>query len=289
MTANDLYAQTTARIVEALEGGGLPIWRKPWDAGGGFLPLRHTGEPYRGCNTFILAIEAMAKGYSSPFWLTFNQAKAFRGTVRKGEKSTAILFCQPYHKKTTAEDGAEAEASYWLSRTYRVFCADQVDGLPERFHPKPTARLDDSERIAHADSFIANTKATILTGAGAFYSPATDNITLPPFESFESPEAYAATALHEISHWTGAPHRLNRDLSGFKDKEKYATEEIIAELASVLTCAALDIELPDLGQHAAYLGHWIQAMKADPKYLFTAASKAQAAADYLFALQPSPA
>ena len=287
MTAKDLYTEVTSQIVNALEAGNLPPWRKPWVAGGGFLPLRHSGVAYRGVNTIILWIQAELMGYASSTWLTFKQAIEYGGCVKKGEKSTAILWCEPITKKDTADDGTEGEERFWISKVYRVFNADQCSGLPEKFQTKPEHPLDPSQRIEHADTFIKNTAAVIKhAGGSAYYRPSDDTITLPPFESFESPEGYAGTALHELSHWTGAMHRLGRIKCEKPTKDEYAREEIVAELSSVFVCAALGIAPADMGEHAAYIKHWVAAMKEDPKYLFSAASKAQASADYLFGLQP---
>lgn len=289
MTAQDLYQSVTASIVASLESGNLPPWRQPWAIGPAFLPLRHNGVSYRGVNTLILWIESTAKGLSSPYWLTFKQAMEYGGSVRKGEKSTAILWCEPRTKTETADDGTEAESRFWISKTYRVFNAQQCNGLPDRYTVKPEPILDPAQRIEHADTFVRNTGADIRHDAGgAFYRPSGDFINLPAFESFESPEAYTATALHELAHWTGHPSRLNRDLKGHGNRQDYAREEITAELASVFTCATLGIIPPEMGQHVAYIAFWIEALKADPRYLFSAASKAQAAADYLGGLQPNP-
>ena len=289
MQAQELYASVTASIVTALESGNLPPWRQPWANGFASLPLRHNGISYRGVNTLILWIESTAKGFSSPYWLTFNQAKEYGGSVRKGEKSTAILWCEPITKKETADDGTEGESRFWISKVYRVFNAEQCDGLPDRYTVKPATNLDQSQRVEHADTFVSNTKADIRHGGGgAFYRPSEDFINLPPFEQFSSPEGYYATALHELSHWTGHASRLNRDLKGQGNRQEYSREEIIAELASVFVAASLGIAPPAMDDHAAYIAFWIAALKADPKYLFTAASKAQAAADYLNGLQPKP-
>ena len=290
MQATELYASVTAQLVAALESGDLPPWRQPWKAGSsGFLPMRHSDVAYRGVNVLILWAEGASKGYSSSHWMTFAQAKDYGGSVRKGEKSTAILFCQPMTKDTVKADGSQGKDSFWISKTYRVFNADQIDGLPDRFTTKPVHQIDQEQRIAHAETFIGNTKADIRhANGGAFYRPSTDSISLPPFETFDNPEAYYATALHELSHWTGHGSRLNRDLKGFgTNREDYSREEIIAELSSVFVCAALGITPPDMGQHAAYIDCWVKALKADPRYIFSAASKAQAAADYLMSLQPS--
>jgi antirestriction protein ArdC len=290
MTAQELYSSVTNQIVAALEGGSLPPWRKPWTGGNsGFLPLRHAGQPYRGINTLILFIQSDAMGYGSPYWLTFKQALEYKGSVRKGEKSTAILWCEPRSKKTTADDGTEGEDRFWISKVYRVFNAEQCDGLPDKYTDKAVHTLDPAQRIEHADTFIRNTGATIRhRSGGAYYRPSEDFINLPPFEAFTTPEGYAATALHELGHWTGHKSRLDRDLKPGTDRQAYSREEIISELTSCMVSAQLGIAPPDMSEHAAYIQFWIEAMKADPRYLFSAASKAQAAADYLTNLQPKP-
>ena len=289
MNAQDLYTETTNRIVKALESSSLPPWRKPWIGGGGFLPLRHNGIPYRGANTIILWLEAEARGFDSSTWMTFAQSKEYGGCVRKGEKSTPILYCQPIVKRDTADDGQEGESRFWLTKVYRVFNAQQIDGLPERYTVKPTHQLDPSQRIEHADAFTRNTGADVRhLEASAYYRPSGDYINMPAFELFDQPEAYYATLCHELAHWTGAKHRLDRLNLEKRSREDYSREEIYAELAACLVCAQLGIMPPSLDQHAAYLDHWLQAMKADPKYIFTAAATAQRIVDYLNSFQPQP-
>ncbi len=288
MTTADLYATVTNQIVTALENGNTRPWACPWSKTGAGFPLRHNGTPYRGCNVLWLWLTATVKGFSSPYYMTFAQAVEYGGSVRKGEKATPVLFCQPMTKASTSEDGKDGKESYWIARSYNVFSADQIDGLPERFTVTPAAILDPAQRIQHAETYIGNLAADIRHGGGsAFYRPSEDYIQLPAFESFHSPEGYYATALHEACHWTGAASRLNRDLKGFGNRADYAREEIIAEMGACFACASLGIVPPDLGEHAAYIEHWIKSLKEDPRYLFSAASKAQAAADYLANLQPS--
>lgn len=288
MQIKELYQSVTQQIITALESDQLPPWRKNWKGGASSsLPLRHNGQPYRGINTLILWITAEAMGYSSPVWMTFKQVLEYGGCVRKGEKSTAILYCEPIRTKQTADDGTESEEHRWISKVYRVFNAEQCNGMPDRFLIDQAPNLDPAQRIEHADAFIRNTGADIRHGAGgAFYRPSKDFINLPPFEMFDSPEAYYSTAIHELGHWTGHGTRLARELTDSTDRQGYAREEIIAELSSVFTCATLGIMPADIGEHAAYIQFWVKAMKQDHRYLFTAASKAQAAADFLHGLQP---
>ncbi|OJW21236.1 MAG: hypothetical protein BGO49_24815 [Planctomycetales bacterium 71-10] len=289
MTAKDLYQSVTDSIVKALEEGNLTPWRKGWQEGGAFFPLRHNGTAYRGVNTLLLWLSSHNRGFASPYFMTFKQAKEYGGCVRKGEKSTPILWCEPVTKKATADDGTESEDRFWISKTYAVFNADQVEGLPDRFYARPVPTLDASQRIEHAEHFIMNTGAEIEHGGfAAYYMKLSDKISLPAFEFFHTPEAYYGTCLHELVHWTGANWRLARFDHGKESRGEYAKEEIVAELAACFLAAQLGIEPAVMPDHHAYLDFWIQALREDARYIFRAASQAQAACDYLTDLQPKP-
>jgi antirestriction protein ArdC len=287
MKTDDLYKTVSEQIVKQLEEGNLQPWKCPWSRQGAGFPLRHDGIPYRGVNVLWLWMTATVKGYASPYYMTFQQAKEYGGSVRKGERSAPVLFCQPMTKDATAEDGKEGKESYWIARSYNVFNADQIDGLPEQFKPSITATLDLSERITHAETYFANIGATVEhAGCAAYYQKLADRIVLPPFETFGSPEGYYSTRAHETHHWAGITHRLNRFSFTDGTREDYAREEIVAELAACMTMAQLGFEPVSHADHAAYLDHWIKAIKEDPRYIFQAASKAQQSCDYLNSLQP---
>ena len=287
MTSQDLYTAVTNQIVAQLEAGNLQPWKCPWSKTGGGFPLRHNGTPYRGCNVLWLWMTAALKGYGSPYFMTFQQAKEYGGSVRKGEKSTPVLFCQPMSKDTMREDGTEGKESYWIARSYNVFSADQIDSLPPQFSQQPTPTLDEVQRIEHAETYFANTGAKVIhEGYGAHYQPMSDTIRLPAFGFFDSPAAYYATRAHETHHWAGVAHRLGRFAYVDQKTDAYAKEEIIAELAATMTMAQLGIEANSSADHAAYLDHWIRAMKEDASYIFKAASKAQQSCDFLNGLQP---
>ena len=125
MTANDLYQSVTDSIVAQLESGNLTPWRCPWQKTGNGFPLRHNGIAYRGVNVILLWMISQIKGYSNPHFLTFNQARDYGGNVKKGERSTTILFCQPFQKEDTAEDGKKGKGTAWMARAYHVFNIDQ--------------------------------------------------------------------------------------------------------------------------------------------------------------------
>jgi antirestriction protein ArdC len=165
-----------------------------------------------------------------------------------------------------------------FARAYHVFNAAQVDG----YEKKPENVLSESERIAHADAFFYAIPATIKHGGDrAFYSPSGDYVQMPAFTQFKSPEGYVCTLLHELSHWSGARTRLNRDLSGRFGDASYAMEEIICEISASFLCADLQIQCEPRVDHAPYVSSWLKVLRNDKKAIFTAASKAQEAANYL--------
>jgi antirestriction protein ArdC len=167
-----------------------------------------------------------------------------------------------------------------LARAYYVFNAAQVDG----FAPPAPDALSEAERIANAEQFFAQIDAEVRQGGNrACYNPSGDFIQLPLFESFKDAAGYYATRSHESVHWTGAPWRLNRDLKSRFDEAAYAAEELVAELGAAFLCADFGIANEPRPDHAAYLAHWLRILRQDKRALFTAASKAQAATDWLHA------
>ena len=149
-----------------------------------------------------------------------------------------------------------------------------------------TATLSPEEKVSHADTYFDNTGARLETGGSAFYRPSTDTITMPAFETFHTADGFYSTLAHETHHWAGIDHRLGRFSQAKGSKEDYAHEELVAELAAAMTMAQLGFDAESHSDHGAYLGHWLAALKQDPRYLFQVASKAQASCDYLNSLQP---
>jgi antirestriction protein ArdC len=285
----DIYTRVTAGIVAALEEGVRP-WVKPWSveqvAGRITQPLRHTGQPYRGINVLILWSDAVAKGFMSPFWLTYRQAVAMSACVRKGENGSAVVYADRIRKTGLDAKGQEIEEEISFLRAYTVFNADQVEGLPQPFYASPADPLPLGERIDSTEAFVAATQAELHHGGNrAYYAPGTDRIQLPPFESFHDVQSYYATLLHELTHWTCHKSRLDRDFGrkAFGDSG-YAREELVAELGAAFLCADLGITAEPREDHAAYLGHWLEVLKDDKRAIFQAAAYAQKASDFLWDL-----
>ncbi len=290
-TRTDIYTRVTNQIVSELERGVRP-WLKPWNAehaaGRISRPLRHNGQAYQGINILMLWTSAELAGFSSPFWLTFQQAKQLGGFVRKGEHGSPVVYANTFKKTETTEEGAEIEAEIPFLKEYTVFNACQVEGLPPHFYQLAEPAQETMPRIERAEAFFAATKADIRTGGTqAFYALGPDYIRMPPFECFRDAESHAATLAHELTHWTRHPSRLDRDLGRKRFGDAgYAVEELVAELGAAFLCADLHIT-PDVREdHASYLAHWLEVLKNDKRAIFSAASHASRAVEYLHGLQP---
>lgn len=290
----DLYARVTDAILADLERGVRP-WTKPWSAehlaGRISRPLRHNGQAYSGVNVILLWSQASIHGYAAPIWMTFRQALELGGHVRKGETGSTVVYANRLKRTESADDGRDVEREIPFLKAYTVFNVEQIEGLPGAYQALAEPRLDAVQRIARAEGFFAATGADIRHGGdSAYYAIGADYVQSPPFESFIDPESYYATLAHECTHWTRHPTRLDRDFGRLRfGDEGYAREELVAELGSAFLCADLGLELTPREDHAAYLGHWLEVLKADKRFIFTAAAHAQRACDYLQGLQsPGP-
>lgn len=272
-----LYQSVTDAIIAALQEGAPP-WRRSWTVGSAHnLPRNFsTGNPYRGINALIFWLRAQQDGFGSHYWLTFRQARELGGCVRKKEKGTCGLFYRLLEK--TDSDSGEVK-TVPMARRFYAFNLDQIDGIedPDALElPEHTHELN-----PRADAFIAATGALIAYGDyGPSYSPKPDLIRCPYRYRFETAGDYYATLTHELTHWTAHPTRLGRDLSGRFGDADYAAEELIAELGSAFLCADLGVQ-GTLQEHASYLDHWIDILKADTRAIVRAASLASAAHQYL--------
>jgi len=281
----DHYQEVTDRIVAALEAGTRP-WQRPWKSSAPGLPFNATtGRRYHGINTLILAMTSFALG-GDPRFCSYKQASERGWQVRKGERGTTVFFFKrmQVEDRNAAPDAEDRTKAIPMLRAYTVFNGSQIEGIPHYVPP------DLSEtpwcRPEAADIILANSKAVVWFGGDrAFYSPSLDLIQLPEPAAFNSAEDFAATALHEVAHWSGAGHRLNRDLSGRFGSAAYAQEELRAELASVFVGGTLDLPC-DIPNHASYVASWVSKLKEDKREIFRAAADAQRIADYLLTFHP---
>jgi antirestriction protein ArdC len=287
----DVYQKITDQIVSELEKGVRP-WFKPWNAehaaGRITRPLRGNGIPYQGINVLMLWSAAMAKGYAAPIWMTFKQALDLSAHVRKGEEGSLVVYADKIVRtETDAATGEEAERAIPFMKGYTVFNVEQIDGLPEHYYGKPAPCAETVQRIERAEAFFAATGATVRHGGTmALYNVKHDHVQMPHVEAFRDAESYYATLAHETTHWTRHPSRLGREFGRkrFGD-EGYAMEELVAELGSAFLSADLDLTPEVRDDHAAYIASWIKVLKDDKRAIFSAASHAQRAADFLHGLQ----
>lgn len=284
----DLYREVTDRIISELEAGRFP-WAQPWGAANVAAPLGlpengATGRRYSGINILLLWGAAFEHGRSCQVWVTFKQALALGGAVRKGERGTTVVYADKFTPKAeeerARETGEEARAVPFLKR-YTVFNADQCDGLPEGL-ARRAPPLPEREIMPRAEALIAATGADFrIGGAKAFYVPSKDFIKIPPQPAFFEQINYYRTCFHELGHWTGHPSRLGREMKGAFGSKDYAREELVAEMASAFVCAALEVA-PTV-RHADYLGSWLEVLREDSRAIFRAASLASKAADFILA------
>lgn len=274
------YERITAAIVDAMSGD-LPAWRKPWRtiraAGASTVPVNAvTGRAYRGVNPLLL----WSRGDSDMRYMTYRQAQELGGNVKRGEHGTQITFWKKGSYTERGADGEEKTRSSMLLRVYPVFNVSQCEGL----------KLKGAESVpevlppAGVSEIFAKCKAEVTHGGDrAAYAPGPDQIIMPLAAAFSSPDAYTATALHELSHWTGHKRRLDRELNNRFGDKAYAAEELVAELGAAYLCAHLGVNCA-LEHHASYLQHWRALLADDSRAIFTAASRAQAASDYVLSL-----
>ena len=276
---NSIYQEVTDQIISEIEKGAMP-WVKPWKADSSCEKNIASKKEYNGINRLILAMMTHFKGYQSPFYGSFKQWQDLGGTVRKGEKGTKIVFYKPVSVEKTNDQGESENFAYSCLKTYYVFNADQVDGIeiakpevsPRVYNPAPA--LDDR---------ILKTGANIKHGGGsAFFSPTGDFIGMPNRDTFNDDSSYYATVLHELTHWSGAKHRLDRDLSGKFGNSKYAFEELVAELGAAFLCQ--DYQIQGELRHAGYIQNWLTCLRENNQAIFKAAALAQKAADYINSL-----
>ena len=286
-----LYQEITDTIIAQLEAGRVP-WVQPWSAssGGTLLGLPRnaaTGRAYTGINVLILWNAVCQRSFSGQRWLTFRQALAVGGCVRKGERGTTVVFADrftPEGERERAERDGDAPGAIPFLKRFTVFNREQCDGLPDDEETAPAPRAE-SAILPEVEALITASKADFrIGGSKAFYSPAHDFIQVPPPGAYFEAVNWHRTALHELSHWSGHPLRLARDLSGKFGSSDYGREELCAEISCAYVCAALGI-VPTV-RHADYIGAWLDIIREDNRAIIRAASAASKAADFLLAFRP---
>lgn len=287
-----LYDEITGKIIAELEAGRIP-WVQPWGTAAAKAPLAMpknaaTGRHYSGINVLILWGAVVEHAFPGQSWLTFRQALALGGNVRKGERGTTVVYADRFvpddEKRRARESGDEAQAIPFLKQ-FTVFNAAQCEGLPEEVAvvapPPPPGLIEPKvEALIRATSIDFR-----IGGSRAFYAPALDYVQVPPPQAYFEPINWHRTALHELGHATGHLSRLGRDMTGGFGTKKYAFEELVAEMNAAFCCASLGI-VPTV-RHADYIGSWLDVLREDNRAIVRAASQASKAADWLLGFVPS--
>ncbi|MDO1560115.1 zincin-like metallopeptidase domain-containing protein [Brevundimonas sp. 2R-24] len=281
----DVYRAVTDKIVEAIEAGA-GAFVMPWHQSRLGRPANAVSKAqYQGVNVIALWAEAMVCGYASHWWATYDQWQRLGAQVGRGQHGATVVFYRSLEAES--EDEEEEKRPRLVARAFRVFNADQVRGWVA---PEPVC-MGEAATIEAAEAFVASTKANVrLGGEVACFRPLEDLILMPERERFigtetsTATEAFYATLFHELVHWSGAPGRLNREFGQRFGDQTYAAEELIAELGAAFLCADYGVSNKPRRDHAAYLTHWLELLRADKRAIFTAAQKARQAITYLNSL-----
>lgn len=288
----DIRQVITDKIIAMLEKGGLQA-RNRWakSAQSGFPINGKTNERYNGVNVLILWNEAMERGYSSNVWMTYKQAESIGAQVRKGEKAVLCAYFEIVKRKPGEADQGETEEGgktgfFPMCKPFWLFNVAQMDGLPASMTAS-TEPAKEFNPIDDAEKLIAASGANICHGGDkAYYSPSRDHICLPEREAFTSPEFYYATALHELTHWTGHASRLDRQFSKRFGDDAYAFEELVAELGAAFVAGHIGFVDMTLEDHADYVQTWLKVLKNDKTAIFTASKQACRAYDFILGIPP---
>lgn len=280
-----VYQLVTDRIIAELKKGNIP-WKKPWTGIRSGAYSRSTGKPYSILNQMLL----MKPGE----YLTYKQAQAAGGTIKKGEKSQIVVFWKPLEVTKENDDGSSTKEMIPILKYYNVFHIDQCEGVKPRFAQedfRPVNPITEAEAVLSGYSERSGCSIRNERQDRAFYRPSTDCIVLPMREQFPQIAEYYSTAFHEATHSTGHTSRLNRlNTSAFFGSEDYSKEELIAEMGSAILMNELGIETPDTFRNsAAYIQGWLKALEDDSRLIVSAAGKAEKAVRLILNLEDEPA
>jgi antirestriction protein ArdC len=282
MGNTNVYDMVNNKIMELLEAGTVP-WHKPWQSTTSMPKNLISKKGYRGVNLFMLACQP----YSSPYWLTYKQTAELGGHVKKGEKSTPVIFWKMLDMDDTASDKATGKIP--LLRYYSVFNADQCEDIttpPIEEASNPFTPIETAENIILGMPMLPEIK---YGGGRAYYSPTLDYIQLPKKTAFDSVAEYYNTLFHECCHASGHAKRLARKSMlepSYFGSHEYSKEELVAETGAAFLCGHAGIENCTIENSAAYIQGWLRALKGDRTLLVHAAAQGHKAADYILNVQP---
>lgn len=285
------HEEFAGKVIKMLEEGTAP-WQKPWTPAQNLAPRNPlSGTVYKGVNRLHLAMA----GYEDPRWMTLKQANDEGYRIKAGSRSTAVVYYQftkeqdkldENKQPVLGEDGKPVRETVSLERPVmrmaRVFNAQQVENFPPLPEHEKAFAWDPQEK---AEAVLTNSGAVITHDQHdrAFYRPWTDEIHLPPKDSFDQGDKYYATALHELGHWTGHESRMNRVFGPF-GTHAYAKEGLRAEISSWMVGQDIGVG-HDPGQHVAYVKSWVHILEDDPLEIMRACRDAEHIRDYVLGLE----
>jgi len=277
---DEIKEAITEEIINLLETADPKQFDKGWlPPAEQWAENPESGTVYRGMNQLYLSLICDRRHYGVNRWLTFNQIQHLKANITKGSKGTHVI----YFALKKRQDQPPTEKPLLVLRYYYVFNVSSVEGLPAAYYlPPAIPTLQPWEKNQRAEQLINNTGAKVnyIVGDRACYNSLTDEITLPMPKQFIAAVPFYSVAFHELAHWTGAPTRLNREKSGKFGDEKYAFEELIAELSAAFLCGSLGYT-KEITNNALYIKSWLTALRNEKDFIFKAAHHAHEAAEYI--------
>jgi antirestriction protein ArdC len=230
----NLYEQITNRIIAELEAGRVP-WVQPWGSAkaGVGLPFNAVSDRrYSGINVLTLWNAIVSRGFTSQAFITFRQALALGGHVRRGEQGIGVIYARRFvpkeEQRRADSEGRDPSGGIPFLKWFTVFSVEQCEGLPATIC-EPPPPIPEGLILPQAQALIDATGADFrIGGPSAFYSPAHDYVQVPRPDDFHDPINWHRTAFHELGHWVGGRSRLNRDQTGAFGSVAYGKEELVA-------------------------------------------------------------
>jgi antirestriction protein ArdC len=292
----ELRQQLTNEIIDSLQQGIVP-WKQPWafDPNCGRPTNAATKRPYNGINILLLIQHNQIYRTDGKHFATYKQWQSLGGQVMarpsgvpKGKWGCKAIFFKPITKTKANRKGEEVEDNFCIMRQFTVFNIDQVEGDHlDHLRVGHCENTDPEVSIREADELIRNADVDMFHGGNkAYYDPSIDIIQMPHKHQFDG-TTYYETLFHEMAHWAEHPDRLNWDRS--EEGNNHAMGELIAEMSACFVCTELGISLGEgIGNHAAYLGIWLKALKNDPSFIFKVSTQASKVCDYLLSFRTAP-
>lgn len=316
MNNKEVAEKVVNRILDLINQNGFLPWAKPWSMERNTVRIvdgytevtlhptawNRNGVLYKGVNTYLPVGE----------YITFNQCQKENGKVKKGAHGFPVVYWNFIKKETTDDDGETKIERIPVLKYYTVFSVNDCDGIEQKHSPKPQViRMENVKYIPVEDdsltydetaeqviqNYVSRSNLKLICDSvsdRAFYSPSLDSVTVPCRAQYANHDEYYSTMFHELAHSTGHSTRLNRftgkaACAAFGSTE-YSKEELVAEITSATILNSLNLETANSFRNsAAYIKSWSEKIRKDPLCYVSAATKAQAAFDYILGIPATPA